>query len=140
LVGLVKADVDFITVGGMACVMNGHVRATEDVDILINRNPANIKKLVSFLSDYGEGFGAELSESDFSDEEGAIRVIESFPIDIFVVMGGNHFEDLMKYRKAYPVGEYSVPFLDADGLVLLKSGSVREKDKMDVIHLQGMKK
>lgn len=96
LVGLTKAGVKFITVGGLACAFNNYVRVTEDVDILILRNKENIQALLKFLSRYGEGFGAELEESDFQDEEGAIRVIETFPIDIFTVMGGHHYEDLKK--------------------------------------------
>ncbi len=139
LVGLVEAKVDFMTVGGMACVMNGYVRATEDVDILIKNNPDNVKKLISFLSGYGEGFGKELSEADFSDEEGAIRVIEEFPIDIFVVMGGRHFEELEKYRQSVAIEEVSIPFLNSEGLILLKRGSVRPKDKMDVVQLETLK-
>ncbi|MBX7148895.1 hypothetical protein K1X76_07385 [bacterium] len=53
MVGLTKANIDYITVGGMACVMNGHVRATEDVDILVKRDLSNLQKLLSFLSSYG---------------------------------------------------------------------------------------
>ncbi len=140
LVGLAEANVEFITVGGMACVMNGYVRATEDVDILINKTSINIKKLLSFLSQYGEGFGAELTEADFNDEEGAIRVIEEFPIDIFVVMGGRHYEDLRKYVEIIRIHEHPISFLNPEGLVLLKSNSVREKDRIDVLHLRGLKK
>lgn len=29
-----------------------------------------------------------------------------------------------------------VPFLDVDGLILLKKDSIREKDRLDVIHLK----
>lgn len=140
LVGLSQAKIEFITVGGIACVMNGYVRATEDVDILINRTPKNISKLLSFLKNYGEGFGKELNEADFSDEEGAIRVIEKFPIDIFVVMGGRHYQDLIKYVQYIDVSGFDIPFLNADGLILLKSNSVREKDRMDVVQLKSMKK
>lgn len=139
LVGLVRAEIDFITVGGMACVMNGYVRATEDVDILVKRTPENISKIVHFLSSYGEGFGAELTETDFDDEEGAIRIIEEFPLDIFVVMGGRHYEDLLKHVNFIEVSGSRIPFLNPDGLILLKEGSVREKDRIDVEHLRGLK-
>ena len=122
----------------MACVMNGYVRATEDVDILIKRDSQNITKLLLFLGNYGQGFGKELTQSDFSDEEGAIRVIEKFPIDIFVVMGGRHYEDLAKYIRHIDVAGQNIPFLEAEGLILLKSNSVREKDRMDVLHLKNM--
>lgn len=140
LVGLSLARLEFITVGGMACVMNGYVRATEDVDILIKHDPKNIRQLLSFLRNYGEGFAKELQESDFSDEEGAIRVIEKFPIDIFIVMGGKHYEDLIKYADYIDVSGQNIPFLNSEGLILLKSDSVREKDRMDVVQLKNLTK
>lgn len=136
LVGLSKAGVEFITVGALACAFNGYLRATEDVDILIKRNPTNIQKLLSFLSHYGQGFGSELNEADFSDEEGAIRVIEEFPIDIFVVMGGNHYEQLECYVEKIFMNGFEVAYLSKEGLIELKKESVREKDKLDVLALK----
>ncbi len=136
LVGLVEHGIQFMTVGGMACVMNGHVRATEDVDILVKKDPDNIQKLLNFLAHYGEGFGQQLSTKDFTNEEGALRVIEDFPIDIFTIMGGNSFEDLLAYKKTISIQEHDIPFLNAKGLIKLKKNSVREKDKLDVLHLQ----
>lgn len=139
LEGLAEAQIEFITVGGIACALNGHVRTTEDVDILIKRAPSNIRKLLDFLANYGEGFGKELIESDFDDEEGAIRVIEDFPIDIFTVMAGNHFEDFEKYTAEAPIGTQKVKYLNKDGLILLKENSLREKDRMDVLQLKQLK-
>lgn len=135
LVDLVRQKIDFMTVGGMACVMNGHVRATEDVDILIRRSPENIQRVIDCLSHYGEGFAKELQVADFSDEEGAVRIIEDFPIDIFVVMGGRHFEDLLPFCAYEQIADVGIPYLRAEGLIALKTGSVREKDRLDVIHL-----
>lgn len=139
LVGLVKAKIQFITVGGMACAMNGYLRNTEDVDILIKKDSQNIKKLLRFLASYGQGFGKELMTADFADEEGAIRVIESFPIDIFVVMDGHHFEDFQKHMKTISIDGASIPYLNHHGLIQLKKDSVREKDKIDVYHLSQIK-
>ncbi len=139
LVGLTKAGVKFITVGGLACAFNNYVRVTEDVDILILRNKENIQTLLKFFSGYGEGFGAELEESDFQDEEGAIRVIEVFPIDIFTVMGGHHYEDLKKMSEKIKIQETEISYLNKDGLILLKKDSVREKDRLDVIQLNFLK-
>lgn len=136
LVDLVSAKVEFITVGGIACVMNGYIRATEDVDILIKKNKENIKKLVTFLSSYGEGYGSQLQDSDFEYEEGAVRLIEEFPLDIFVIMGGNRYEDLTKFVQTIDVAGYQIPFLNAEGLIQLKTNSVREKDKIDVLNLK----
>lgn len=139
LVGLVKAQVKFITVGGLACAFNGHVRATEDVDILIKNSSDNIERLLGFLSKYGEGFGAELELKDFSEEEGAIRVIESFPIDIFVLMSGKKYQDFEDHIQHSEIQGVPIPYLSKMKLIELKKGSLREKDRLDVIHLKQIK-
>lgn len=45
LVKLLADEVRFIVVGGLAVTLNGYVRLTEDVDILIDLAPANVEKL-----------------------------------------------------------------------------------------------
>lgn len=136
LVGLVDARVEFITVGGIAVALNGFVRATEDVDILVRRTPRNIERLLNALGEFGEGHARELSPADFTDEEGAIRVIEDFPLDIFTRMGGRRYEDLLPYVRLHLVDQHTIPYLDAAGLTLLKGESLRPKDKQDVIALR----
>ena len=48
---------------------------TEDVDVLIDSSHDNIIQLLATLANYGEGFARELSVDDFTDEEGAIRIV-----------------------------------------------------------------
>lgn len=136
LVELVQHDVQFLTVGGLACVMHGHLRATEDVDILVKNTSENIQKLLNYLNSYGEGYAKELNQDDFNDEEGAIRLIEEFPIDIFTIMAGNKFEDFEKSKEEYDINGTKVPYLSLANLIKLKSDSVRPKDKLDVIQLK----
>ena len=47
--GLIKADVKFILVGGLAAVVQGSPVTTMDVDIVYNRSSENISKLFTFL-------------------------------------------------------------------------------------------
>jgi hypothetical protein len=49
LEGLLEAGIDFILVGGLAAVVQGAPVTTMDVDIVHNRSPENIAKLVAFL-------------------------------------------------------------------------------------------
>jgi len=142
LVLLVQSEVEFATVGGIAVCLNGYVRLTEDVDILVGRDLKNIRKLIQALSSYGEGFASELSQEDFGDEEGAIRVIEvveNCQIDIFVRMQGLYLEDFEADLKMFPTATgVEVPFLGPTSLIRLKSTSLREKDRVDVSVLRGM--
>jgi hypothetical protein len=54
LVGLVQAGVDFAAVGGVAVSLNGFVRATDDVDIIVQASPDNIGKLLTCLAGWGD--------------------------------------------------------------------------------------
>jgi len=140
LADLVEADVTFVTVGGIACALNGHVRATEDVDILVERTDANLERLLRCLVDFGEGHAAELGLHDFPDEEGAVRIIEDFPLDIFVRMGGRTYTDLAPHIRIWQRGPVRLPYLDLDGLIDLKRNSLRERDQIDVLALQALRK
>lgn len=139
LVDLSRAEVRFLVVGGVACALNGYARTTEDVNILIDSDPANVARLLRALEQLGEGHARELSPADFPDEEGAVRLIEDFPLDIFTRMGGRRYADMLRYRKASELDGVEIPFVDIDGLILLKSGSVRGRDQIDVELLKRLK-
>ena len=61
LENLGKAEVKFIVVGGLAVALNGFVRTTEDVDILVETSAANINRLLHALGSFGQGHARELS-------------------------------------------------------------------------------
>lgn len=136
LVELATADVRYVTVGGIACVFNGHVRTTQDVDILISVGQDNVRRLLNVLVGFGEGHARELSPSDFPLEAGAVRVVEDFPLDIFTLMAGLRYEDLTEHFRHWEGSSPPIPFLNASGLIRLKSDSVRERDRLDVLALR----
>jgi hypothetical protein len=138
LAALTRAEVRYLVVGGVACALNGFVRTTEDVDILVDAEPNNIRRLLATLSAIGEGHARELRVEDFSDEEGAVRLVEDFPIDLFTRMGGKRYADMLPYKRVHD-GEPAIPFVNAAGLILLKSGSVRAQDRIDVEALRRMR-
>ena len=138
LVSLVQADVRFIVVGGLAVALNGFVRTTEDVDILVDSAARNIDTLLNALASFGAGHARELTRADFDESEGAIRVIEDFPLDIFTVMRGQRFADLQSAVRTTTVENCTIPYLDASALIALKEHSQREKDQIDVAALRAL--
>jgi len=128
--------VRFTLVGGLAVSLNGFVRTTEDMDILVDDDVANLERLLSSLRSFGQGFAAELTPADFIDEEGALRVQEDFDLDIFVRMRGHKYGDLIPHIRIHTMTDGTkIPYLGVEGLLLLKSGSFREKDQIDVAAL-----
>ena len=81
----------------------------------------------------------DLAELAAALATGAIRVIEASEdcqIDIFTSMSGFSFQDLMISSGSTTVGESTIHFAGKQDLIRLKSGSVREKDQIDVIALK----
>jgi hypothetical protein len=139
LAKLARADVNFIIVGGVAVALNGFVRTTEDVDILIESSAENVARLLDGLRNFGEGHARELSPADFSESEGAIRIIEDFPLDVFTIMRGKRYVDLVRSTKSTRIDDVDVRYLDAEMLIALKKDSRRDQDRIDVSALRSLR-
>ena len=132
LADLVRSEVEFAVVGGVAVSLNGFVRATDDVDILVQAAPENIRKLLDCLAGWGEGFARELQVEDFVPQEGSIRVMEEFDLDIFTRMRGHSLEEFRPRLRHFKTSGVRIPYLAPEDLILLKQDSWREKDQLDV--------
>lgn len=132
LADLSRNGVKYILVGGLAVDLCGYARITHDVDIIVDYSKENIELLLSRLLYFGEGSARELAYKDFDLEEGCIRVVEDFPLDLFTVMCGHTYQDLLQYVKYQELKDVTVPYLSAEGLIKLKKRSLRPKDRVDV--------
>ena len=136
LAGLARSGVDFAVVGGLAVILNGYPRLTLDADILAHNSPDNLRKLLDCLKNWGEGWARELTLADFAMEEGAIRVMEEFDLDIFVRMKGKTLDDFRPNLRQLDSDGARIPYLAPQDLIFLKEGSWREKDQLDVSALK----
>lgn len=135
---LTRHGVDYAVGGGLAVILNGYPRLTVDVDILVSDGPDNLRKLLECLRGWGEGWARELTPEDFSPQEGAIRVMEDFDLDIFTRMRGKSLEDFRPRLRYLETNDGRVPFLSPEDLILLKEKSWREKDQLDVAAMREM--
>jgi hypothetical protein len=132
LVALAADRVDFAVVGGLAVIFNGYPRLTLDVDILVHDAPENLRKLLDCLAGWGEGWARELKPEDFIYDQGAIRVMEEFDLDIFTRMNGRSLEDFRPRLRHLETSGVRILYLAPEDLIFLKQGSWRDKDKLDV--------
>jgi predicted nucleotidyltransferase len=138
LAKLARAEVKFIVVGGVAVALNGFVRTTEDVDILIEVSADNVIRLLRELGHFGEGHARGLTAADFTDSEGAIRIIEDFPLAMFTIMRGKRYADLIGTTKTTRIDDFEIRYLNAEGLIVLKGDSQRDQDRIDVSALRSL--
>lgn len=139
LVLLAEAKVDFVLVGGLAVSLQGYVRFTEDVDLLVSDAPENLSRLLETLSHYGDGHARDLTVGDFTDEEGCIRVIEEVEqcqVDLFTRMSGRRYEDVITDADTFRIGGATIRYASKRSLISWKSASHREKDRLDALALE----
>lgn len=132
LAALLEAPVRFLVVGGVAVALAGFERFTVDVDLLVDAAPDNLDRLLGTLAGWGEGHAAQLSPDDFPLEEGAVRIIEDFPLDVFTLMSGHTYHDLKPFAVEHDLHGRPLLALGPQGLIRLKAPSRREKDQLDV--------
>ena len=136
LADLSQHGVKYLLVGGLAVALCGFVRTTLDVDILIQADEENILRLLERLEHFGEGAARALTPADFTLEEGSIRIVEDFPVDVFTLMSGHTYEDLLPLSSIHQIDQVEIVYLNAEGLIKLKSDSLRPQDQLDVQALQ----
>ena len=133
LAGLVRAKVDFAVVGGVAVILNGYDRQTRDLDIIVHSDPENVRRLLAFLVTWGEGWARELGLGDFQAlEEGSLRIMEEFDLDVFVRMRGLSLDDFRPRLRYLQSDEVHIPVIAPEDLIHCKEASWRDKDKLDV--------
>jgi hypothetical protein len=56
-----KHEARYFIIGGQACILHGLVRTTEDVDVLIQDDENNFRRVIDALSERPDGVARELT-------------------------------------------------------------------------------
>jgi hypothetical protein len=136
LVKLSRAGVDYLVAGGVAVCLNGFVRTTQVLDLLVEASPGNLTRLLGSLATFGDGCAGELSLEDFPLEEGAVRVNEDFTLDLFTLMRSRQYADFVGSARRLEIADAVVRYLAPEALLELKADSTRDKDRLDVSALR----
>jgi hypothetical protein len=131
--------VRYVLVGGQAVRLNGFLRNTEDIDILLPHsvdNGARVIKALNFLPS-----AAQLDAQWFmssTEEPENIRVADDLLIDLLFAANGETFESLQPHIKTLKIQDVDIYTLDIDGLLKTKT-DYREKDVLDKQALRRLK-
>lgn len=127
-----EEGVEYVLVGGQAVRLNGFVRATEDVDVLLKPGRNNGEKIIRALSFLPAS--SELDPSWFESlpdgEVENIRVADDLLVDLLFAANGQTLEGLASYTVQIQIEGVEVQVLNIDGLLKTKT-DFREKDILD---------
>ena len=111
--------VEYVLIGGQAVRLNGFVRATEDVDVLLKPGRNNREKIIRALSFLSAS--SELDHSWFEalpdGEVENIRVADALLVDLLFAANGQTFEGLESYIVQIEIEGVAVQVLNIDGLL-----------------------
>jgi hypothetical protein len=126
-----QEGVQYVLVGGHAVRLNGFVRSTEDIDILLPSSVANGHRVIRAL-DFLKS-SADLDPAWFEvdpTEPENIRVADDLLIDLLFAANGQTYESLENHVRKVLVQAVPVNVLDIEGLLKTKT-DYREKDLID---------
>jgi hypothetical protein len=135
-----EEGVEYVLVGGQAVRLNGYVRATEDVDVLVRASRENgdrIKRAMSFLPS-----AADIDVGWFEPQSGEvenIRVADELLVDLLFAANGETYETVQPHVRVIEIEGVPLRVLDIDGLLKTKT-DYREKDVLDRRVLERIKR
>jgi len=113
--------------GGYALALQGIVRLTEDIDILVDPTPENARRWVRALSDLPDGAAKALEgDKTLHEEPYAIRINDEFTVDVMNSASGFTLQDLAPYRTRIE----GISVISLEGLLRMKERG-RLKDQAD---------
>ena len=128
---LLDLKVEFIVVGAYALAAHGFPRATGDIDIWVNPDEKNSKKVYKALASFGAPI-SEIREDEFS-QPGIIFQIGVAPrrIDLITKINAVEFEEADSDKIIVDIDDLKIPVLSIDKLIKNKMATGREKDLLD---------
>lgn len=130
-------QVDYLIVGGYALAAYGHPRYTGDLDFWIGTDPANARRVLTALNQFG--FGAlGIGIEDLTTRDRVIQM--GFPprrIDLLTSIDGVEFLPALERRITADVDGQKLYFISLDDFKTNKRSTGRHKDLADLDALAG---
>lgn len=136
---LEEAGVEYALIGGYALAAHGLVRATEDVDLLVNPSLENSRRWIVALSRLPDGAAKELARDPdvfASQKSYAIRVNDEITVDVLPAASGVTWDALRRFIERVEIDGVPIRILSLEGLLRTKSGA-RPKDQADAAAIRG---
>lgn len=131
------AGVRYVVVGGFALAYHGYVRATKDVDILIEPTLENARRALRALEGLTWGISRELSPEDVIAKP--FTIIGDDPrVDLLTLAWSVRYADAAPKIQRVEIDGVEIPFPDIDTLIRTKQTD-RTRDKADAEELERIK-
>ena len=147
LPALSRAGVELIIVGGVAAIVHGSARLTQDLDIVYYRTPDNIVRLANALKPFAPYLRGAPPGLPFRWDPETIQrglnftlVTTAGPLDVLgEIAGGGTYETLLPHSQKLSVFGIECYCLSLDRLIQAKRDAGRPKDLEVIAELEALR-
>ena len=133
---LIANKIEYLIVGGYAVGIHGYPRYTGDIDIWINPDADNIKKMPKVLEEFGFA-STDINENDFKNHNNIFRIGNPpYRIDIMTEIDGVIFNECYPNKIEKEIDNTKMSFIGYADLIRNKKASGRKQDQLDLDNLE----
>jgi hypothetical protein len=133
-----KHDVKYVIIGGFAIIRYGYIRATGDIDLLVENTRENLERIRKALSYLPDGEAYKIADDDL-DQYRVVRVSGEITVDLLGKACDVTYSSVKDYIQIDEIENVKIPYLKPELLVRTKMG-MRPKDIQDRNFLERMLK
>lgn len=147
------AKVRYVAVGGVATILHGYVRATTDIDLIVDLQVGEAEKVIRVLADAGYQPYAPVDATAFAEPDQRNHWIESKGMTVFALFHPDQpglsidlfiahpipFDELWERSVVFDVGGTNIRACAIDDLIKLKKIAGRKRDQDDIEKLRKIK-
>ena len=148
-----KADVRYVAVGGIATILHGYVRATTDIDLIVDLQVEQAEKVIKALTAVGYKPRIPVDALDFANADKRNDWITTKGMTVFSMFHSEQpgltidlfakypipFDELWERSLIFEVDDTNIRVCSIDDLLKLKEIAGRSKDKDDIEKLLQIK-
>jgi hypothetical protein len=132
------ARVKYVVVGGFAMALHGVVRATKDIDVLIEPTLANTRRALKALEGLTWGVAGELDPAEVMARP--ITIVGDDPrVDLLTLAWSVRYADAAPRALRVEIDGVLIPYADLDTLIRTKQTN-RHQDNADIESLEQVKR
>ena len=125
----------YLLIGGFAVILHGFVRATKDVDLLVDPSEANIQAVKRAMATLPDNAAALIADNEILQYQ-VVRVADEIVVDLLgAACGINYSEATSSEVDTFTIEGVQIPVATKEMLIRMKD-TIRESDAVDVRFLR----
>ena len=130
--------VKYVIIGGFAVIRFGYIRATGDIDLLVENTKENLERIRKALSYLPDGEAYKISDDDLNKYR-VVRVSGEITVDLLGKACDVTYASVQNFIQLDEIENVQIPYLKPELLIQTKMG-MRPKDIQDRNFLEGLLK